>query len=190
MMCAATHFPKAVLLCSLKACAIVQALSIFFSTFSFLRHIHSDQGSHFMFKILAQVMSELKVKHHTASTYHSESQGGLERFHQALTGMLHKFCKPCMGWGFVVRETVQESLGFSPADLALATPLVCWEKSCSQKNSVSVKTSWNTSVHSEKDCITAGQTKMKTNYDQKSVAQTFQEGDHVLVFLPVVGSAL
>lgn len=52
---------------------------------------------------------------------------------------------------FAVRETVQESLGFSPAE---------------------------------------AQSKMKINYDKKSVARIFQEGDRVLVLLLVVGSTL
>lgn len=45
-----------------------------------------------MSKIFAQVMLELIVKHHTSSAYHPESQGALERFHQTLKAMLHKFC--------------------------------------------------------------------------------------------------
>lgn len=155
IMCAANRFPEAVPLHSLKACAIVKALK-FFSTFGLPRCIQSDQGSNFMSKIFAQVMSELKVKHHTSSAYHPESQGVLERFHQS---MLRKFCTESnREWDeglplllFAVRETVQESLGFSPAE---------------------------------------AQSKMKINYDKKSVARTFQEGDRVLVLLPVVGSTL
>lgn len=78
MMCTATHYPEAVPLRSLKACVIVKALVKFFSTFGLPKRIQSDQGSNFMSKIFAQVMSELNVKHRTSSAYHPESQGALE----------------------------------------------------------------------------------------------------------------
>lgn len=92
MLCADTQYPKAVPLRSLKSRAIVRALVKFFSTFGLPKRIQSDQGSKFMSKVFAQVMSELNVKHHTSSAYHPESQGTLERFHQTLKSMLRKFC--------------------------------------------------------------------------------------------------
>lgn len=66
-------------------------------------------------KIFAQVMAELNVKHNMSSSYHPESQGALERFHQTLKSMLRKFCaEPKWDEGlpmllFAVRETAQES---------------------------------------------------------------------------------
>ena len=45
IMCAATRYPEAVPLRSLKARVIVKALIKFFSTFGLPRHIQSDQGS-------------------------------------------------------------------------------------------------------------------------------------------------
>lgn len=92
VMCAATHYPEAVPLRSLKARSIVKALVKFFSTFGLPKNIQSDQGSNFMSKVFAQVMSELDIGHRTSSAYHSESQGALERFHQTLKSMLRKFC--------------------------------------------------------------------------------------------------
>lgn len=57
--------------------------------------------------------------------YHPELQGVLERFHQTLKTMLRTFCMLTgIEWVeglplllFAVRETVQESLGFSPFEL-------------------------------------------------------------------------
>lgn len=128
IMCAATCYPKAVPLRTLKYCAIIKALVKFFSTFGLPKRIQSEQGSYFMSKIFAQVMLELNVKHHTSSAYHPESQGALERFHQTLEAMLRKFCTesnrerdedlPLLL--FAARETLQESLGFSPADLVFS----------------------------------------------------------------------
>ncbi|KAL0157392.1 hypothetical protein M9458_048638, partial [Cirrhinus mrigala] len=70
------------------------------------------------------VLRKLAVKHQLSSD-HPESQGMLERFHQTLKSMLHAFCMETgKDWDeglpllmFAVRETVQESLGFSPAEL-------------------------------------------------------------------------
>lgn len=54
--------------------------------------IQSDQGTSFMSKVFAQVMTELKIIHVKSRPYHPESQGALERFHQTLKSMLRKFC--------------------------------------------------------------------------------------------------
>ena len=73
----------------------------------------------------AKVLDVLSVKHQVSSAYHPESQGALECFHQTLKYML---CAYCLEHGpewdegiplllFAIRETVQESLGFSPAEL-------------------------------------------------------------------------
>lgn len=49
MMCAATRYPHAVPLRSLKSHAITKALVNFFSTFGLPKRIQSDQGSNFTF---------------------------------------------------------------------------------------------------------------------------------------------
>lgn len=75
-----------------------------------------------MFK---QALDQLHIQHCTSSCYHPESQGALERFHQTLKSMFHTFCLEFQkDWAeglpmvmFAVREVVQESLGFGPAEL-------------------------------------------------------------------------
>lgn len=70
-------------------------------------------------------MKTLSVTHQLSSACHSESQGALERWHQTLKAMLSKYCEDTeKDWDegipyvlFAIRETVQESLGFSPAEL-------------------------------------------------------------------------
>uniref|UniRef100_A0A671VWW5 Gypsy retrotransposon integrase-like protein 1 n=1 Tax=Sparus aurata TaxID=8175 RepID=A0A671VWW5_SPAAU len=212
IMCAATRYPEAVPLRSLKVRGIVKALVKFFSTFGLPRRIQSDQGSNFMSKIFAQVMAELNVKHSTSSAYHPESQGALERFHQTLKTLLRKFCTESnREWDeglplllFAVRETMQESLGFSPSDLVFGhtvrSPLRLlrekWlsEKSGSRENVLDYVSSFRERLHHawglSRASLSAAQSKMKVRYDKKSVARAFQSGDRVLVLLPVVGSAL
>lgn len=59
---------------------------------------------------------------------HPESQGTLERWHQTLKSMLRKYCLETGKNSdegipfvlFVAQEAIQESLGFSPAELVFA----------------------------------------------------------------------
>ena len=72
-----------------------------------------------------QVMHELGITQYKSSPYHPESQGVLERFHQTLKNMIRSYCFDTeKDWDegihlllFAVRESVQESLGFSPFEL-------------------------------------------------------------------------
>ena len=75
--------------------------------------------------IFQQVTHELGIKQYGSSDYHPESQGALERFHQTLKNMIKSYCFDTeKDWDegihlllFAVRESVQESLGFSPFQL-------------------------------------------------------------------------
>jgi transposase InsO family protein len=70
-------------------------------------------------------MDQLGIKQHKSSAYHPESQGALERFHQTLKTMIKMYCTENikdLDEGvhlllFTVRDSVQESLGFSPFEL-------------------------------------------------------------------------
>lgn len=77
--------------------------------------------------IFAQV---LNIAHWCSSAYHPESQGALESFHQTLKNMLRAYCLEFdsrKDWDegihfllYAARKVVQESLGFSPAELVFA----------------------------------------------------------------------
>lgn len=96
--------------------------------------IQSDQGTNFTSKVFSQRLNEFGVKHLLVSTYHPESQGALEHwctgalvhwYYQRFKSMLRKFCiETGKEWVeglplimFAVRESLQESLGLSPAEL-------------------------------------------------------------------------
>lgn len=125
LMCAATRYPEAIPLCSLKAKVVVKELIKFCCTFGLPKVIQTDQGTNFLSKVFAQVLEVLAVKHQVSSAYHPESQGALERFHQTLKTMLRAYClETGREWDegipwllFAIRETIQESLGFTPAEL-------------------------------------------------------------------------
>ena len=81
-------------------------------------------------------MHELGIKQYRSSAYHPESQGALKRFHQASKNMIRSYCFDTeKDWDadihlllFAVRESVQESLGFSPFEpvfgLTVCRPLI------------------------------------------------------------------
>ncbi|XP_041947558.1 uncharacterized protein LOC121708759 isoform X4 [Alosa sapidissima] len=213
IMCAATRYPEAIPLRSLKAKPVVKALIRFFSTFGLPKVVQTDQGSNFLSRLFKQVLQELSIKHVISSAYHPESQGALERFHQTLKSMLRTYCyNSAKQWDdglplllFAVRETTQESLGFSPADLIfghtvrgplklLREQLGCETTAHKQTNILEYVSSFRERLHSACACaqkaLSSAQSKMKTRYDRKSVHRSFQAGDKVLLFLPVAGSAL
>ena len=125
IMCVSTRFPEAIPLRNIKAKTIVHALTKFFTLVGLPKSIQSDQGSNFMSGLFQQVMHELSIKQFRSNAYHPESQGALERFHQTLKNMIRMYCQDTeKNWDegihlllFAARDSVQESLGFSPFEL-------------------------------------------------------------------------
>ena len=133
-----------------------------------------------------------------SSAYHPESQDALERWHQTLKSVLRKFCFE-KDWDeslpfvlFDVRESVQESLGFSPAELVfghtirgplkvlkekLLTPLAVCPVPKSVLEYVSrVRERLSKARALARDVIAATQAGMKERYDRKVVSRSFQPG--------------
>ncbi len=212
MMCAATRFPEAIPLRKITAPVIIKALVKFFSLFGLPTVIQTDRGTNFMSNLFAQVLKTLKISHRISSAYHPESQGALERFHQTLKAMLRKYCMDTSkDWDegtplvlFAVREAVQDSLGFSPADLVFGHS-VRGPLKMLKEDMLSVETSVKTNVldyvskfrerlhqacSAAKEALMNAQFTMKCHFDRKAVLRDFKEGSQVLVLLPVVGSAL
>lgn len=127
IICATTHFPKALPLRKITAPTVVKAVIKLYSVLGILKVIQTDQGSHVMSLIFSQGLKQLSINPNYSSAYHPELQGALERFHQTLA-MLHAYCCEFeKDWYnglhlilFAVREVVQESLGFNPSELAFA----------------------------------------------------------------------
>ncbi len=140
-----------------------------------------------------------------------QSQGALEQFHQMLKSMLRAYCLASgKDWVeglplvmFAARESVQESIGFSPAELVFGHtvrgPLKLLSEQLISKSPSPVTVQEYVSSFRErlqkacevaKEHLVATQAKMKACYDQKSVSRTFQPGETVMVLLSVPGSAL
>lgn len=211
LMCTATRFPEAIPLRSLSTKVVLRSLIKFFSTFGLPKIVQTDQGSNFMSRVFKQVLTQLNIKHHVASAYHPESQGALERFHQTLKSMLRTYCADsAKEWDeglplllFAIRETTQESLGFSPADLVFGHtvrgPLKLLKEKWMSRESTSTNvldyvSSFRERLHKVCDLarisLSSTQAKMKSHFDQKAVFRSFNKGDKVLVLLPILGSAL
>lgn len=211
IMCTATRFPEAIPLRTIKSPVVVKALLKFCTTFGLPKEIQTDQGSNFTSKTFAQTLAALGVSHRMSSAYHPESQGALERYHQTLKNMIRAYCLDTgKEWDeglpfllFATREAVQESTGFSPADLVfghtIRGPLKLLSEQLVAVNRAPVLvteyvSSFRERLHHAWDMakkhLSNAQMKMKLRFDKKSVNRTFNPGDRVLVLLPVPGSVL
>lgn len=212
VMCSATRYPEAIPLRTITAKTVVKALIKFFSTFGLPKVLQSDQGSNFMSKLFVTSLKELGITHQVSSAYHPESQGALERWHQTLKSMLRKYCMDNPNWDegvpfvlFASRETVQESLGFSPADLVfghtLRGPLKVLKENVLSPTSVSAPknvmdfvSQMRERLHAAcaiaKESLSTAQKRMKMRYDKGTVERSFVPGELVLALLPVPGSSL
>ncbi len=89
------------------------------STIGIPKVIQSDQGSNFMSKQFSKALRQLRVDHNISSAYHPQSQGVLERFHQALKSLLRSYCVELdadweEGLPWMLLAIREVSLGFSP----------------------------------------------------------------------------
>jgi len=104
---------------------------------------------------------------------------------------------------FAVRESVQESLGFSPAELVFGHtvrgPLKLLSEQLLNPSSVSLPvddyvTSIREKLHKAQTLaklhLSTAQSKMKVHFDRKSLKRDFSPGDSVMVLLPTPGSIL
>ncbi|XP_065149952.1 uncharacterized protein [Paramisgurnus dabryanus] len=211
VMCLASRFPEAIPLRRITAVSVTKALVKFFTTYGLPKVVQTDQGTNFLSKVFKQTLSSLGITHSISSAYHPESQGVLERWHQTLKSMLKKYChETCKDWDegvpfvlFAARDTKQESLGFSPAELVFGHnvrgPLkmlrekMMYEES-PKTNVLDFVSRWRERLHRAvelaRESLSSTQTRMKKRFDQKAVDRQFNAGDKVLVLLPVPGSTL
>ncbi|KAI2665219.1 Retrovirus-related Pol polyprotein from transposon 17.6 [Labeo rohita] len=192
IMCTATRFPEAIPLRTVKSPVVIKALVMFCTTFGLPKEIQTDQGSNFTSKIFTQTLAALGVSHRMSSAHHPESQGSLERYHQTLKATIRAYCiETGREWDeglpfllFATRESVQESIGFSPADLVFGNtvrgPLKMLSEQLLSVNRSFIPvseyvTSFRERLHGAWDMaqkhLSATQVKMKSRFDKKSVDQ-------------------
>ncbi len=205
VMCTATRYPEAIPLHKITARAVVKVLIKFFTTFGLPRIVQTDQGTNFLSKLCAQVFKSLNITHRISSAYHPESQGSLERFHQTLKAMLRKYCMETGSeWDegvplllFAIRDTVQESLKFSPSELVFGHTVKGPLKVLKERM-LGIEDSKKTNVldyvskfhdRLQQACMLAHESLTKAQGKMK-VKRSFAVGNQVLVLLPVPGSVL
>ena len=205
IMCASTRFPEAIPLTNITAPKISKALVNFFTLVGLPKEIQSDQGSNFMSGLFQQVVFQLGAKQIKSSAYHPESQGALERFHSTLKNMIRTYCLDNeKDWDegislllFAVRESVQESLGFSPFELvfghSVRGPLKLLKENWLSENTESLNLLDYVSKFRDKlkkACELAqqnlknSQSKMKMPYDRKLQNRVFNPGGKASVSSP------
>ena len=206
-MCASTRFPEAIPLRNTKTKTIVKALVKFFTFVGLPRSVQSDQGSYFMSGIFQQVMHELGIKQYKSSAYHPESQGALERFHQTLKNMIRFYCFDTeKDWDegihlllFAARESVQESLGFSPFELVFGHtvrgPLkLLKEKFLSDDDSslnllqYDIKNRLSKACEAAQSNLKSAQSIMKLRYDESAHDKILNLETRYLLFCPFLVS--
>lgn len=174
-------------------------------------YIQSDQGSNCMSGVFQQVMDELGVTQYKSSAYHPQSQGALERWHQTLRNMMRIYCfETEKEWDegihlllFAARESVQESLGFSPFELVFGHtvrgPLKLLKEKLLSNCSESINLlQYDSDFRSKlfRACelaranLSLSQKSMKERYDVDVVERSFKPGQKVLAMLPVPGIPL
>ena len=154
-------------------------------------------------------MHELGIKHCRSSAYHPESQGALERFHQTLKNMIRSYCFHTEKYWdegthllqFAVRESVQESFGFSLFELVFghSVRLNFFKEKFLSNDETSLNLLQYVSDFRNrlsKPCEVArfnlktSQGKMKARYDNHVIDGKFKPGDKVLAILPIPGRPL
>ena len=195
IMCASTRFPEAIPLRNIKAKTIIDSLTKFFTLVGLPKSIQSDQGSNFMFGTFQQILHELGIKQYKSTTYHRETQGALERFHQTLKNMMRTYCLETeKDWDngihlllFAANESVQKSLGFSPFELVFGHrvrgPLMLLKEKLLSTEGGSVNlpeyvSNFRTRLTKACDLahknLKSAQNRMKQTYDKNSVTRKFQ----------------
>ena len=206
IMCSSTQFPEAIPLRTIKTNTILKALI----KIGLPKSIQSDQGTNFMAHAFQQVMNQLGIKQYKSSAYHPESLGALERFHQTSKTMIKMYCiENSKDWDegvhlllFAVRESVQESLGFSPFKLfghTVRGPLLLLKEKWLDEDPENIGVLKHVATFEDrlfragqiaKRNLQESQSKMKVWYNRKAKSRCFEPGDRVLVLFPVVGNPL
>ena len=207
VMCLSTRFPEAIPLRNIRAKTLVKALIKYFTIMGFPKEIQSDRGSNFMSIQFKQALTDLGIHHIVSTPYHPESQGAIERFHGTLKTMLRKYTVDFgPNWEdglpmllFAVRSTVQESTGYSPAELVFGHdvrgPIRMFKEHLLNDEGEGIslmdklnkmKIIWKMA----RENLHMSQRNMKKKYDKKTLARSFEPGDRVLLYLPKPGESL
>ncbi|XP_068211743.1 uncharacterized protein [Palaemon carinicauda] len=197
IMCSSIRYPDAYPLRNISSKTLIPVLIKFFTQYGITKIIQTDRGSNFTSDLFRQVMAAMSIKHTLSSVYHPESQGALERFHQTLKDALRKYCQEHQtdwdeGLPFVlyaIRNTRQESLGYSPAELLYGRKLrgsleVLYDMWTDQTKEVTLG-DYVKNVKGKLESSRKFAHDMKSNFDNKAETRSFRPGESVLMLVPI-----
>lgn len=207
IMCVSSRFPEAIPLRNIHSKTIVRELVKFFSWVGIPKIIQSDQGSNFTSRVFKEILKGLKIEHKLSSAYHPQSQGCVERFHQTLKSTLRMYCEEMsVQWDealplalFALRDSIQESTGFSPFELVFGHEVNGPMRMVKEKwlgkedppNVVKYVSDFKDRLMRAREIahenLKSSQGDMKGWYDRKARTRSFQPGDKVLVLFPLQG---
>ena len=144
------------------------------------------------------------VKQITSSAYHPQSQGAIERFHRSLKDMVRVYSNQFSSdWDvampflmFAVRDTVNESTGFTPFQLVYSHevrgPLSMMKERLvgggdpgdTLEYAVRFTERMQVACEVAQQNLADSKTRMKRQYDRRAKQRRFVAGDRVLVLLP------
>ena len=203
----ATRYPEAIPLPSIEAERVAEALVSVFTRVGIPREMLTDQGSQFTSEVMKHVSKLLSIKQVTTSPYHPIANGLVERFNGSMKQMLKRMCaeRPS-DWDryvepllFAIRESPQESLGFSPFELLYGRKVrgpmsILKELWTGNVDVAETKTTYEYILdlrnRLEETCQEAHRTLQKSaarykhQYDKKSKNRSLEPGDKVLLLLP------
>ncbi len=121
----APRYPEAIPLRAANAKNIARELFLLASRVGIPKEILTDQGTHFMSWVMADLCRLLQVQQLRTSVYHPQADGLVERFNQTLKQMLRRVvAEDGCDWDlmitymlFGIREVPQASTGFTPFEL-------------------------------------------------------------------------
>ncbi|MCG8048998.1 MAG: DDE-type integrase/transposase/recombinase [Candidatus Thiodiazotropha endolucinida] len=175
-----------------------------FSRFGIPEQIHSDQGRQFESKLFYEMCELLQIDKTRTTPYHPQSDGMVERYNKTLCSMLRAYIdENHSNWDLLLpyvtmayRATEHESTGASPNMLMFGhntrTPLdLIFQMPPNIKQSPINTWLWELqdrleSVHRfVRENIGSSILRQKKAHDRRVSFESFNTGDHVLVYFPV-----
>ena len=204
----ASRYPEVVSLKNIETETVAEALLDMYSRLGIPEEVLSDLGTQFVLKCMEEVSRLLSIKRLTTTLYHPICNGLVKRFNGTLKKMLRHLCneQPCQ-WNhfvkpllFTYREAPREATKFSPFELLYGRTVhgpvqILKELWTGETDGTEVKMSYqyvlelqeclDNTMKIDQEELLKSRKKNKTLYDRKAKGREFQEGDKVLLLLPM-----
>lgn len=203
----ATRYPEAIVLPSIEATRVAEALLEMWSRIGIPTEVLTDRGTQFTSDIMQQVNRLLSIRHLCTTPYHAQTNGLVERYNGTLKASLRKLCQeqPRV-WDryipallFAYREAPQESTGFSPFELLYGRrvrgPMAILRQAWTDEQApeevqttatyiVELRNRIQETCQLAQDSLKKAAKRYAQHFNKKAVQRIFHPGDKVLLLLP------